>query len=318
MFPLLRARLHLGRFFTEDEAGAGADGVVLLSYGAWTRRFGSDPDIVGAVLDLDGRPHTVVGVAAEGFYFPTPDAEVWMPIPSIPSTPTQSVTLSVSALGRLRPGVSPPRAATEVGVILQLADDSFSRDTAARAGTSQGDRGVVDTPETQAVVIPLQEELVAEYRPALFALTAATVLVLLIACINVAGLLLARGVTRQRALAVYAALGASRGRIVRQLLTESVVLSLSGGAIGVVAAAVVLRVVPALVPGNIARLDEAGIGRRGAGVHARTVGSGRPDLRRRAGVPIVPSTAVEDFERGERTVDGRFPPAATRAERGRR
>ena len=110
-----------------------------------------------------------------------------------------------------------------------------------------------------AQVVPLREVMVREYRPALLALTAAMALVLLIACSNVGGLLLARGVTRQRALAVCAALGAGRGRIVRQLLTESVVLSLSGGVIGLAAAVVVLRVVPALVPGDIARLDEVGV-----------------------------------------------------------
>ena len=107
-------------------------------------------------------------------------------------------------------------------------------------------------------VIPLQEEMVGEYRPAFAALTVAAALVLLLACTNVTGLLLARGVTRQRALAVSAALGAGRGRIVRQLLTESMVLSLSGGVLGLAAAAVVLRVLPALVPGNIVRLDEVG------------------------------------------------------------
>ncbi len=108
-------------------------------------------------------------------------------------------------------------------------------------------------------MVPLLEDMVGEYRPALLMLTAAAALVLSIACINVAGLLLARGVTRQRMFAVCAALGAGRGRLVRQLLTESVALSLTGGVLGLAAAAVALRVVPALVPGDVARLDEVGI-----------------------------------------------------------
>ena len=110
-----------------------------------------------------------------------------------------------------------------------------------------------------ARVVPLLEEMVGEYRPALLALTSATVLVLLIACTNVAGLLLARGATRQRALAVCAALGAGRGRLLRGLLTESVMLGVGGGVFGLAAAAIVLQVTPALVPGDIARLDEVGI-----------------------------------------------------------
>ena len=263
LFPLLRATPHLGRFFIAEEARLGADRVVVLSHGAWTRRFGSDPDVVGSVLDIDDAPHTVVGVAAEGFHFPTPEAEIWTPYVIPPFTPPEPeaegprmfVMISVTALGRLRPGVSPEQAATEVRTILQRSDDDFARGVRAAAGG----RAPGDAPQIDARVIPLREEMVGEYRPALLALTAATGLVLLIACINVAGLLLARGVTRQRALAVCAALGAGRGRILRQLLTESVVLSLGGGALGLAAAAVVLRVVPALVPGNVARLDEVGI-----------------------------------------------------------
>ena len=268
IFPLLRAQLRLGRFFTEDETRPGADGVVLLSYGAWTRRFGSDPDIVGAAVDLDGTPHTVVGVTADGFYFPAPETEIWTPFvvpPYVSPTPvapgeegTRAVVVFFNALGRLRPGVSPQQAATEVRTILQQGDNPFLRGLAG-ARTGQRGSGAGDTPEIDAVVRPLQDELTAEYRPALLALTAATTLLLLIACINAAGLLLARGVTRQRALAVCAALGAGRGRIMRQLLTESVVLGLGGGAIGLAAATVVLRVVPALVPGDVARLDEAGV-----------------------------------------------------------
>ena len=130
MFPLLRATPQLGRLFTEGEARAGADRVVLLSHGAWTRRFGSDPDIVGSVIDLDSTPYTVVGVLAEGFFFPSPEEEVWTPyvLPGYTITdntgPEERRELSfsvsfVNALGRLRPGVSPQQAATEVRTILQ-------------------------------------------------------------------------------------------------------------------------------------------------------------------------------------------------------
>ena len=254
LFPLLRARPHLGRLFTEDESRIGADRVVLLSYGAWTRRFASDPDIVGTLVDLDYDPHTVVGVLSEGFYFPSPDEEFWTPfvIPPFVSESGMTIGIAFNALGRLRPGVSPAQAATEVRTILRRGNDAGQR-------TREGTRSSGDAPQVDAQVIPLQQQLAAEYRPALLALSVATALVLLIACTNVAGLLLARGVTRQRTLAICAALGARRGRLVRYLLAESVVLGLGGGTIGLAAAALVVRVVPALVPGDIARLHEVGV-----------------------------------------------------------
>ena len=197
IFPLLRATPQLGRLFTEEEAREGADRVVLLSHGAWTRRFGSDPDIVGSVIDLDSTPHTVVGVLAEGFFFPSPEEEVWTPyvLPGYTITLTNledrrglSFSLSfVTALGRLRPGVSTEQAATEVRTILQR------RGLDAQLRAAPGSRFTADRPEIDARVVSLQEEMVRGYRPALLALTAATALVLLIACTNVAGLLLARG-----------------------------------------------------------------------------------------------------------------------------
>ena len=161
---------------------------------------------------------------------------------------------TVVVLGRLREGVTAGQAATEVRAILQRMEGTAARLPAGGAGgRPSGDS------QNRVRVIPLREQMVGEYRPALAALTAATALVLLIACINVAGLLLARGVSRQPMLAVCAALGAGRGRIVRQLLTESMVLSLGGGALGLAAGVVVFRAVPTLVPGDIVRLDEASL-----------------------------------------------------------
>ena len=140
---------------------------------------------------------------------------------------------------------------------LETGIDLLVKNRRPRAGGSG--RTPWDTPEIDARVIPLQEEMTGAYRPAVLALTGATALVLLVACVNVAGLSLARGAARQRALAVCAALGAGRGRIVRQLLTESVVLSLGGGLLGLAASVAVLGAVPVLVPGDVARLEDVGL-----------------------------------------------------------
>ena len=261
LFALLRSRPQLGRLFMEEEARDGADRVVLLSHTVWMTRFGSDADIVGTLVDLDGEPHTVVGVLPEEFDFPNPDNEFWTPLVIPPFTPPSMdgsvesravLGLAFSALGRLRPGISPEQAATEARTILQTSGASLPVQPSENQAT-------VDGPEIDVRVVPLLEDMVGTYRPSLLVLTGTTALVLLIACINVAGLLLARGVTRQRMFAVCAALGAGRGRLVRQLLTESVALSLTGGVLGLAAATFVLRVVPALVPGDIARLDEVGL-----------------------------------------------------------
>ena len=243
LFPLLRAAPHLGRLLVEVDAREGADPVVLLSHSAWTNRYASDPGMVGALLDLDGEAFTVIGVLSEGFSFPSPEEELWTPLVVPAFEPVGSaIGLVFSALGRLRPGVSPELAATEVRTVLNA------------------DRSPSDPrPRLEARVVPLQEEMVRAFRPALLVLSAVTMLVLAIACVNVAGLFLAHGIARQRELAVRGALGAGRSRIVRQLLTESVALGVSGGALGLAAAALVLRVAPALAPGDVPRLDEIGV-----------------------------------------------------------
>ena len=247
LLRLLGATPQLGRLFIDEETRRGADGVLLLSHRAWTRRFGANPDVVGTVVDVGGERRTVVGVLAEGFYFPSPREEVWTPYVMRPDEPTAVV------LGRLRPGVSAAQATTEVRAILQRMDGARPSNGSASGRTSG------DAAQIRVRTIPLLEEMVGTYRPALAALASATALILLIACVNVAGFLLARGVTRQRGLAVCAALGAGRGRIVRQLLAESMILSLGGGALGLAAAAAVLRAVPALVPGDVVRLDEVNV-----------------------------------------------------------
>ena len=155
LFPLLRARPHLGRLFTRDEARVGAARVVLLSYGAWTRRFASEPDIVGTLVDLDGDTHTVIGVLAEGFYFPSPDEEVWTPFvmpPPFESESGMTIGIVFNALGRLRPGVSSAQAATEVRTILRRGNDAGQR-------TRGGTRSSGDAPEVDAQVIPLQQQI---------------------------------------------------------------------------------------------------------------------------------------------------------------
>ena len=245
LFPMLRTSPRLGRLFLDEEARLGAARVVLLSHGTWTNRFGADPSVVGTMMDLDGEPHLVVGVLAEGFDFPSPSTEFWLPYVLRPPG-DQRPQIASRALGRLRPGVSAEQAAAEADSILQGNSNPLQASTA---------------PDVQSGVrvVPLLEVMVGEYRPALAILTAVAVLVLLIACLNAAGLLLARGVARQRLLAISAALGASRGRLVRQLLTESTVLALAGGAAGLAVAALILRTVPILAPVDAARLDEVTI-----------------------------------------------------------
>ena len=245
---------HLGRFFTEDEAVAGAHRVAVLSFHAWRDRFGSDPDVIGAPLDLDGAPYTVIGVLPRSFSAPSRGMEVWTPLVVPPYDQTNltdmrmttRMTTPMRALGRVRAGVLPRQATLEARVIVRRAQ----LDVTGAAGPMVG---------RDVELVPLQEELVRASRPALQLIAAATALVVLIASVNVAGLLLARGIARRRESAVRAALGAGRGRVARLLLTESVVLGMAGGAVGLAVAMLIVRAVPALMPGHVPRLDEVDV-----------------------------------------------------------
>lgn len=234
-FPLLRAVPHVGRLFDEADAVEGAQRVVLLSYGAWVTWFGADEGIVGAPVELNAEPHIVIGVLTEGFEFE--DRDFWTPL----VVETGERVDSYSAIGRLQSGVSPGQALAEMRTV--LARTARMRPPSLSFMTH---------------VTPLQEQRGRPFHAALLMLTTATGLVLLMTCANVAGLLLARGMVRAPELGIRGAIGASRSRIVRQLLTECVVLGVIGGSAGLVLAVGIIRIAPA-VGAHVPRLADVGV-----------------------------------------------------------
>ena len=246
LFPLLRTTPWLGRTFTEEDAAEGADRVVLLSHGAWTRRFGADPDIVGAPVELNDEPYTVIGVLPDVFAYPSRSVELWTPlvVPEYEAAGEGVVAIGppLNAIARLRPEVSPEQAAAEARTLL-----------------AESSGNLPPTGEPEVSVRPIREELARPFRAVLLMLGAGTGLVLLVMCANVSGLLLVRGVVRQPELAIRGALGASRSRIARQLLVESIMLSVAGGAVGVAVAAGMVRAAAGLVPDYVPGLAGAGL-----------------------------------------------------------
>jgi putative ABC transport system permease protein len=225
-FSLLGIHPFLGREFLPEEDRPGAPAVALLGHGLWQRRFGADPAAVGKTVILDGSRFTVVGVLPADFRFPAEfQGEVFMPT----GLPSQSVwdertLFLLKVIARLKPGVAPEQAASDLSAISQGLTPSYPRgQTLIRAGM-------------QVRIEPLHRKLVGEVRPALLVLLGAVGFVLLIACSNVVNLQLARAVSRQGEIAVRAALGAGRARLVRQLTMESVLLGLTGGVAGLLLA----------------------------------------------------------------------------------
>ena len=242
IFPVLGVEAAVGRVFTPEEDVFGNNDVVLLGHEIWRDRFGADPAIAGRKVTLDGKPYLVTGVLPAGFSFGTSGFDVWIPqgLSADRLMPRHVRTVTLAA--RLAPGVSLAAAQAEMDVLAER----FRREEpeAYPADSGYGIR-----------VVPVREDLVGDVRTPLLVLFGAVGLVLLISCVNVANLLLARAATRSREVAIRTALGSSRGALVRQFLSEGLLLSLLGAALGLLLAFAATRLLAAH-PGTIPRLDQ--------------------------------------------------------------
>ncbi|HKF56191.1 MAG TPA: ABC transporter permease [Blastocatellia bacterium] len=245
LLSVLGLSVQTGRDFREEEGLAGAEPVVLIGYGLWRDRYGSDPSVVGRTIDLDGKSHLVAGVLPRGFAFPERDTALLVALVPEKNEQARGV-LRFNAVGRIKGGVSLAQAAADMSTIAGRIGEQYPN-------TNQG---------TEVQLIPLHEQVVGNVRPALLVLLGAVACVLLIACANVANLLLARAEGSRTEVAIRTALGASRWRLIRQLLTESAMLSISGGLIGLLLAFWTVPALTRISSGSIPRVEEIAINGR--------------------------------------------------------
>jgi putative ABC transport system permease protein len=249
LFPLLGVAPALGRVFTEQEDRSDAQGVIVLSHSLWQRRFGGDTGVIGQSLTLNNHSYTVIGVMPAHFRFPGREQEFWTPMAFEPDEAAGRGDHYLSVAARLKPGVTRQQAQAEMDTIAARLQRQYPR-----TNTDQG-----------VALVPLHEEFAGAIRKPLLILMGVVGFVLLIACANLTNLLLARATQRASELTIRAALGATRMRLIRQLLTESVLLALSGGAVGALLAIWGVDLLETLVPENLAQA-------RGVVVDGRVLG----------------------------------------------
>jgi putative ABC transport system permease protein len=252
-FDVMRVAPVAGRVFTAEEDQTGHDKVIVLSYGLWQRRFGGDKAIVGQSVTITGATRTVVGVMPPDFHFPEKETEFWIPLAPPAELKDSRGAFWLNVIGRLKPGVTLEQARAEMATIASRLEQQYPNSN-TNFGTN---------------LVALREQTVGPVRPALLVLLGAVAFVLLIACANVANLLLSRAAAREREFAIRMAMGAGRGRIIRQLLVESLLLALCGAALGITLAMWGLDALRLLMPSDMPRLDLIGMDWR---VLAFTVG----------------------------------------------
>jgi putative ABC transport system permease protein len=240
MFTVLGVQPVLGRVYTAEEEEPGRDQVVVLGYGFWQRRFGGARDIIGQTISLSDVKREVIGVMPADFRFPHKDAELWMPLAVGPNRRAARGGFSYYAVGKLKKEVALKQARADMSGIASRLEEQFP---AILEGYGVN-------------LVPLHEQVVGKTRPALLVLLGAVVFVLFIGCANVANLLLARAAVREREIGIRMALGAGRMRLIRQLLTESALLALLGGAVGLAIAHFGLKALIAISPEDLPRLDQ--------------------------------------------------------------